>query len=62
MALSGLLELLANVCFEGKNGHDSNWPLCRLMTHFGSHSAVRCWRSRESAGQSLIKRAIWMIE
>ena len=26
---------LPNVCFEGKNGHDSNWPLCRLMTHSG---------------------------
>ncbi len=23
---------LTNVCFEGKNGHDSNGPLWRLMT------------------------------
>ena len=35
MAQSGLLVLLANVCFEGKNGHDLNWPLCRPMTRSG---------------------------
>ena len=26
---------LTNVCFGGKNGHDANGPLCRLMTQSG---------------------------
>ena len=44
------------------SGHAQERAQGLLLTHFGSHSAARCWRSRESAGQSLIKRAIWMIE
>jgi hypothetical protein len=26
---------LTNVCFEGKNGHDADRPLCPLMTQAG---------------------------
>ena len=42
MAQSGRATRAENVCFEWKNGHDANGPLCPLTTQSGPPLLCRC--------------------
>jgi len=43
---------LTNVCFDGKNGHDANGPLCLLMTQSG-HSPLELISQSRLGGPGL---------
>ena len=38
-----MLKALTNVCFEGKNGHDADLSVCRLLTLSGHRSMDIVW-------------------